>query len=71
MILDDLEAEFFTRDQMSLLQKFVSERGGGFLMLGGAESFHQGKYEHTPVGEMLPVYLDYVAMRRNRWRICV
>ena len=60
VILDDLEAEFFTRDQMSLLQKFVSERGGGFLMLGGAESFHQGKYEHTPVGEMLPVYLDYV-----------
>jgi uncharacterized membrane protein len=59
VILDDLEAEFFTRDQMSLLQKFVSERGGGFLMLGGAESFHQGKYEHTPVGEMLPVYLDY------------
>ena len=59
VILDDLEAEFFTRDQMSLLQKFVSERGGGFLMLGGAESFHQGKYEHTPIGEMLPVYLDY------------
>lgn len=59
VILDDLEAEFFTRNQMSLLQKFVSERGGGLLMLGGAESFHQGKYEHTPVGEMLPVYLDY------------
>jgi uncharacterized membrane protein len=59
VILDDLEAEFFTRDQMSLLQKFVSERGGGLLMLGGAESFHQGKYEHTPIGEMLPVYLDY------------
>lgn len=59
VILDDLEAEFFTRDQMSLLQKFVSERGGGLLMLGGAESFHQGKYEHTPVGEMLPVYLNY------------
>lgn len=58
VILDDLEAEFFTRDQMSLLQKFVSERGGGLLMLGGAESFHQGKYEHTPVGEMLPVYLE-------------
>lgn len=59
VILDDLEAEFFTRDQMSLLQKFVSERGGGFLMLGGAESFHQGKYEHTPIGEILPVYLDF------------
>ncbi len=60
VVLDDLEAEFFTRDQMTLLQKFVSERGGGFLMLGGAESFHQGKYARTPVGDMLPVYLDHV-----------
>ncbi|PYK98703.1 MAG: hypothetical protein DME19_11505 [Verrucomicrobia bacterium] len=59
VVLDDLEAEFFTRDQMMLLQKFVSERGGGFLMLGGAESFHQGKYERTPIGDMLPVYLDH------------
>jgi uncharacterized membrane protein len=58
VIFDDLEAEFFTRDQMSLLQKFVSERGGGLLMLGGAESFHEGKYQHTAIGEMLPVYLD-------------
>src|SRR5881396_1352869 len=60
VIVDDLEAEFFTRDQMALLQKFVSERGGGFLMLGGAETFHQGRYERTPVGDMLPVYLDHL-----------
>jgi uncharacterized membrane protein len=60
VVLDDLEAAFFTRDQMTLLQKFVSERGGGFLMLGGAESFRQGKYERTPIGDMLPVYLDHV-----------
>ncbi len=58
VVLDDLEAEFFTQDQMRLLQKFVSERGGGFLMLGGAESFHQGHYDRTPIGDMLPVYLD-------------
>lgn len=61
VILDDLEAEFFARDQMSLLQRFVSERGGGLLVLGGAESFHQGKYEHTAIGEMLPVYLFFAA----------
>src|SRR5207245_8845279 len=56
--LDDLEAEFFTPDQAALLQKFVSERGGGFLMLGGMESFQQGNYQRTPIGDMLPVYLD-------------
>ena len=60
VVIDHLEAEFFTRDQMTLLQKFVSERGGGFLMLGGAESFHEGAYERTPIGDMLPVYLDQV-----------
>lgn len=58
IIVDDLEAGFFTADQLLLLQRFVSERGGGFLMLGGADSFQNGKYYHTPVGDMLPVYLD-------------
>jgi uncharacterized membrane protein len=58
VILDDVEAEFFAPDQAQLLQKFVSERGGGLLMLGGMESFHEGKYVRTPIGDMLPVYLD-------------
>jgi len=58
IIVDDVEAEFFTSAQMSLLQKFVSERGAGFLMLGGAESFGDGNYARTAIGEMLPVYLD-------------
>ncbi|MSU51272.1 MAG: hypothetical protein EXS37_19660 [Opitutus sp.] len=58
VILDDVEAEFFSPDQAQLLQKFVSERGGGFLMLGGMECFHEGRYLRTPIGDMLPVYLD-------------
>ncbi len=61
LILDDLDASFFTQDQMSLIQRFVSHRGGGFLMLGGRESFTGGKFARTPIGEMLPVYLDRVA----------
>jgi uncharacterized membrane protein len=71
VILDDVEAEFFTVDQLSLLQRFVSERGGGFLMLGGAESFVEGKYSRTAVGDMLPVYLDPTAPppRDADWRI--
>lgn len=58
VIVDDLEAEFFSSEQKSLLQRFVSERGGGFLMLGGMETFHEGGYLRTPIGDMLPVYLD-------------
>jgi uncharacterized membrane protein len=58
VIIGDTEAEFFTHDQMALLQRFVSERGGGFLMLGGAESFREGNYSGTPIASLLPVYLD-------------
>jgi len=61
VILDDIEAAFFTQDQMSLIQEFVSQRGGGFLMLGGRESFAGGKYDRTPIGELLPVYVDVPA----------
>lgn len=66
IIIDDLEAEFFTPDQALLLQRFVSERGGGLLMLGGMESFQEGKYQRTPVGDLLPVYLDRPAPAPRR-----
>ena len=62
VILDDLESAFFTADQMSLVQRFVSERGGSLLMLGGAESFRDGAFQRTAIGDMLPVYLDRVSV---------
>ncbi len=58
LILDDVESGFFTHDQMSLVQQFVSQRGGGFLMLGGRNSFANGGYQRTPVAELLPIYVD-------------
>ena len=57
LLLDDIEAEFFTQDQLSLIDDFVSRRGGGLLMLGGAESFAAGGYRRTPVADALPVYV--------------
>ncbi len=57
IILDDVESSFFRPDQLALMEKFVTDRGGGFLMLGGQESFQEGGYNNTPVGNMLPVYL--------------
>jgi hypothetical protein len=58
VILDDVEAPFFTQDQLALLRNFVSQRGGGLLMLGGPDSFTDGRYDRTPVAEFLPVYLN-------------
>ncbi|QDU29176.1 hypothetical protein ETAA8_42830 [Anatilimnocola aggregata] len=65
IILDDMEAAFFTQDQLSLLQQFVSQRGGGLLMMGGKGSFGEGGYARTPVAELLPVYLDRGAPQAN------
>jgi uncharacterized membrane protein len=58
LIIDDLESDFFTADQRSLIQRFVTDRGGGLLMLGGPDSLTQGKYDRTPIGDMLPFYLS-------------
>ncbi len=45
---------------MDLVRRFVAERGGGFLMLGGKDSFQHGGFDRTPIGSILPVYLDPV-----------
>ncbi len=58
IVIDDLESSFFTQDQLTLLRNFVSARGGGLLMLGGPDSFADGRYDRTPVGDLLPVYLN-------------
>jgi hypothetical protein len=63
VILDDVEAAFFTHDQLTLLERFVSERGGGVMMLGGRDSFHHGGWQRTPLKDALPVYLDRPAQR--------
>ncbi len=57
IVIDDIEAKFFTQEQMLLIRQFVSTRGGGLLMLGGSEAFDRGGYRDTPVGDLLPVYL--------------
>jgi uncharacterized membrane protein len=58
IILGSIEASHFTHEQMRMIADFVSERGGGLLMLGGRHSFAEGGYAGTPIAEILPVTLD-------------
>jgi uncharacterized membrane protein len=58
VVLDDVEMEFFTHDQQSLLEQFVAQRGGGLLMLGGPASYHHGNWHKSVVKDVLPVYCD-------------
>ncbi|WP_345683898.1 glutamine amidotransferase [Novipirellula caenicola] len=56
IILDDIESEYFTQDQLLLMRQFVSSRGGGMLMLGGQESFAGKAFADSPLSELAPVY---------------
>lgn len=57
VIIDDVEAGFFSHDQMTLLEEYVSDRGGSLLMLGGPDTFAHGGYGRTGLEDMLPFYL--------------
>jgi len=58
LILGSIEASYFTPDQLRMIADFVSERGGGLLMLGSQRSFAEGGYAGTPVADVLPVSLN-------------
>ena len=58
-MLSDLSALTLTRDQMELYRRWVQDFGGGFVLLGGENSFGVGGYFRTPVEEMLPVRMEH------------
>jgi uncharacterized membrane protein len=58
LVLGSVEASFFTADQLRMVSDFVSQRGGGLLMLGGRRSFAEGGYAPTPLADVLPVVLE-------------
>jgi uncharacterized membrane protein len=58
-ILSDLSALRISHDRMELYRRWVQELGGGFLMLGGENSYGVGGYYSTPIEQMLPVRMDH------------
>jgi uncharacterized membrane protein len=58
LVLGSIEASYFSHDQLQMIADFVSERGGGLLMLGGKRAFAEGGWAGTPVADVLPVVLD-------------
>ena len=53
IILGDVEKSFFDSDQLQMIEDFVAERGGGFLMSGMVDEEFAG----TPIADILPVTL--------------
>jgi uncharacterized membrane protein len=58
LIFGSIESTFFTQEQLKNVVDFVSNRGGGFLMLGGRNSFSGGRYENSALADILPVQLS-------------
>src|SRR5438067_12040628 len=57
LIFGSIESTFFTQEQLKMVVDFVSNRGGGFLMMGGRNSFAGGRYENSPIADILPVQM--------------
>jgi Mg-chelatase subunit ChlD/uncharacterized membrane protein len=55
LILSNVPADRLSAGQMQMIRTYVQDFGGGFLMLGGDQSFGLGGYYNTPIEEILPV----------------
>ena len=58
LIFGSIESTFFSQEQLKMVVDFVSNRGGGYLMMGGRNSFSGGRYENSPIADILPVQLS-------------
>ena len=59
LALSDVSALQMGREQMELYRRWVQDFGGGFLMIGGENSYGVGGYFRTPVEQMLPVRMEH------------
>lgn len=57
VIWGDVEREFFASRHLDLTRRFVSQRGGSLLLLGGPRGLAEGGYRSTVIEGILPVTL--------------
>ena len=55
IILADLPATSLTPRQMQMVKRYVTDLGGGLVMMGSENSFGLGGYYKTPVEDVLPL----------------
>lgn len=55
LILSNIPSDRLGTRQMQMIRTYVRDFGGGFVMLGGDESFGLGGYFQTPIEDVLPV----------------
>lgn len=58
MVLANVPAPALKLEQMIAVQEFVSGLGRGLLVTGGRNSFNLGRYDGTPLADVLPLSLE-------------
>ncbi|MHC4198210.1 MAG: hypothetical protein ACYSRP_09970 [Planctomycetota bacterium] len=48
IVFSNVPASVVSRGQMDALKSYVGDFGGGFIMVGGVDSYAQGGYANTP-----------------------
>lgn len=59
LMLSNVPATVLSQQQMEIARTYVQELGGGFIMLGGEQSFGLGGYYKSTLEEILPVRSDF------------
>lgn len=57
VIFSDIPAHRIGDARMTIIRDYIEKLGGGFVMVGGMNSFGVGGYYRTPIEEILPVKL--------------
>ena len=58
VILQNAQADAIGPTRLESLQRYVTDFGGGLIMIGGPDSFGAGAWRSTPIEPILPVKLD-------------
>ncbi|MEE8441101.1 MAG: VWA domain-containing protein [Spirochaetia bacterium] len=58
VIFDNVPAYDLSLARMEMIERYVRDTGGGFIMIGGDASFGAGGYYGTPIERALPVDMD-------------
>jgi uncharacterized membrane protein len=59
LMIDNVEASYFTPTQQQLIHDFVDRRGGGALFMGGRASLSDGGYQNvSTLADLIPVKLS-------------
>jgi len=58
LILSDVDPKTMSPQQMQTIETYVKDLGGGFIMVGGENTYGKDGYSKTPIEKILPVTFE-------------